>query len=137
MERTLSEAGEELGRPGIVGIQGLTCTSSFQSLYSSFQDSKVIPGSERQPQSKMLSPPHARYCWGGKEDPGRSHLSILAASPCAFTFQRPFFVSFWSNFRENGIKMVLKPVADGMEKSNLQNILGNTVGFRNIGAQGL
>ncbi|KAI1231329.1 hypothetical protein IHE44_0007772 [Lamprotornis superbus] len=78
------------------------------------EDSKIVPGSERQPQSKVLPPPRARYC-GGEEEPGRSHLSILAAPLCAFTSQRPFLLIF----------------ADGMEKSDFQNILGNTGGFRN------
>ncbi|XP_029818269.1 coiled-coil domain-containing protein 30 [Manacus vitellinus] len=50
-----------LGKPGYVGIQDLTCTSSFQSLSSFFQDSKTLHVSERQLQSKVVPPPRASF----------------------------------------------------------------------------
>lgn len=78
-----------------------------------------------------------RRIQGGGEEP----LEHFGCSTLCFHLPEAFFFSFWSNFRENVIKMALRwyknQLADGIEKSNFQNILGNIVGFRNPGAQGL
>lgn len=70
--RIVSGAGGTL----FVDAQGLTCSSSPESLCSSFQDPKSVNFSERQLQSKVLPSPRTRY--RGVKGGGRECLSACS-----------------------------------------------------------